>query len=62
MDPAALVETGVTVAIPLEDLEASARGIGDVLREVMPEGVGFALVLFDFGDKGHITYVSRVPA
>lgn len=50
------------MAIPLEDLEASARGIGDVLREVMPEGVGFALVLFDFGDKGHITYVSRVPA
>lgn len=33
-------------------LEESMRRIGETLREVMPAGVGFALIMFDFGNEG----------
>jgi hypothetical protein len=40
-----------------EQLEAQCKEIGDVIREAAP-GLGFALVLFDFGEKGNMAYVS----
>jgi hypothetical protein len=39
-------------------LEASCAGIGRTLREIMPPGSGFALIMFDFGEKGNMAYVS----
>lgn len=42
----------------LAELEALARSIGRTLKVAMPEGVGFALLVFDYGEGGHLTYVS----
>ncbi len=45
----------------LTQLEERAREIGQLLGSAMPasSGYGFALLLFNFGDKGHLTYVSN---
>jgi len=45
--------------IPLPELEKQARRIGEVIGGAIPEGVGFALLLFDFGEGGHLTYISN---
>jgi hypothetical protein len=47
----------------LEELERQAREIGRVLKRVLDgtfgaRAVGFALLLFDYGEGGHMTYVS----
>lgn len=47
------------MAIPIEDLEAVRNGLGAALSEALPEGVGFTLILFDFGKGGNITYLSN---
>lgn len=43
----------------LKDLEESARKLGRVIGSGMPEGVGFALIMFDFGKDGHLTWISN---
>lgn len=40
-------------------MEEHARGIGQVLKDAMPPGIGFALVLFNFGPDGWLTYLSN---
>lgn len=44
-------------------LEDHIRGIGGILREAVTDlggpSLGFALLLFDFGDKGSIAYTSN---
>mgnify|MGYP001589287051 CR=1 FL=1 len=50
--------------ISLSDLEHTCRMIGEAIGSVLAEQhgksqVGFALLLFDFGDGGHLTYLSN---
>jgi len=40
-------------------LEAKARSVGKVIGDSLPPGVGFALLMFDFGEGGQMTYVSN---
>jgi hypothetical protein len=44
-------------------LEDHIRGIGGILRDAVTDlggpGLGFALLLFDFGDQGGIAYTSN---
>lgn len=42
-----------------EDLERYCRTLARVLKEQMPPGVGFALLMFDFGAGGSFTYASN---
>lgn len=36
------------------------NGIGDLLgKQFKPHGCGFALLVFDFGDKGRMNYISN---
>jgi len=44
---------------PLGELEEVARDIGHTIGGALPEGVGFALMIFDFGPGGHMTYLSN---
>jgi hypothetical protein len=39
-------------------LERQCRELADLLKTKVPAGVGFALFLFDFGEKGNTAYVS----
>ena len=41
---------------PRLELEANCAELGRLLRKGMGPGVGFALVLFDFGPKGSMAY------
>jgi diaminopimelate decarboxylase len=50
--------------VDLRDLEKVAREIGRLIRHGIDNSlgkgnVGFALLLFDFGGGGHLTYVSN---
>lgn len=48
------------MAEKLESLETICRDIGRLIQGAMPgTGVGFALLMFDFGGGGHLTYVSN---
>lgn len=47
------------MAIDLAQLEATCRRIGKRIGEGVPAGVGFVLLLFDFGDDGFFTYLSN---
>lgn len=40
-------------------LEQQCREIADTIAQACPAGVGFALLLFDYGDGGNIAYVSN---
>lgn len=44
---------------PLESAEVECRRLGRALGERMPDGWGFALILFSFGDGGFLTYISN---
>lgn len=44
---------------PVEELEEIARDVGREIGEAMPPGVGFALLVFDFGSDGTISYISN---
>lgn len=44
---------------PVEELEEIARDVGREIGEAMPLGVGFALLVFDFGSDGTISYISN---
>jgi hypothetical protein len=39
-------------------LENHARVIADELRAKMLPGVGFCLIMFDFGERGNLAYMS----
>lgn len=45
--------------IPLEELEKQARDIGLTIKGALPPGVGFALLVFDFGEGGSLTWISN---
>ncbi len=47
--------------ILLRDLEHRANEVGRMLKDIMPEGVGFAFLMFTFdgGDSGWMTYASN---
>lgn len=44
-----------------EQLQRIAAGVAQMVSRCLPAdaGVGFAVVLFDFGDAGHIAYASN---
>lgn len=42
----------------LADLEKRCREIGTLIGDRLPEGVGFALMLFTYGGNGWSTYIS----
>lgn len=44
---------------PVEELEEIARDVGRVIGGAVPPGVGFALLVFDFGTQGTISYLSN---
>lgn len=48
----------------LQNLEQTCRGIGNIVgqaidRQYGKKKVGFALLLFDFGERGSMTYISN---
>ena len=42
----------------LKTMEQSARDMAETVRVTAPPGAGFALVVFNFGPRGEMTYVS----
>lgn len=44
---------------PLADAEPIAREVGKLIGPQCPPGWGFCLILFTFGEGGHMTYVSN---
>lgn len=42
-----------------EDIEIAMKQIGEVIGKSLPKGWGFNLMLFDFGDKGSMFYMSN---
>lgn len=42
------------------ELEELVRGIGQAIIRALPEGVGFALILADFGDEGSFAYTANM--
>jgi len=45
-------------ALPLQQLEATARELGYVIGDKVPNGVGFLLVLFEYSGNLNLTYLS----
>ena len=43
---------------PLHEAEQRAREIGRAIKAAMPEGWGFTLMLFTFGDGGNTTWIT----
>lgn len=41
-----------------EKVEAILKGLGAQLKKDMPEGMGFSLLMFDYGDNGAMFYIS----
>lgn len=46
------------VKLNRQQLEETCRGYADAFRDVVPDGVGFTIFLFDFGTGGNTAYVS----
>ncbi len=44
---------------PRKQLEESARAVAKQIGASMRPGVGFALFVFDFGEKGNLAYISN---
>lgn len=44
----------------LEEVEKAGRQLGQLIGSVLPEGVGFALHLWTFGEGGWATFLSNV--
>lgn len=42
-----------------ESAEIALKEIGDYLKYKMPEGYGFSLLMFNFGKKGNMFYISN---
>lgn len=45
--------------ILLRDLEYRSRKVALVFKDIMPDGVGYAFLMFTFGDDGWMTYASN---
>lgn len=45
------------VPVP-DDVRAKLNEIGQILKRVMPEGWGFTLLMFTYGEGGTMTYLS----
>ena len=43
----------------LAKLEAQARKLGHAIGDDLPQGIGFVVWLFEFGNDGWATYVSN---
>ena len=43
----------------LQPMEEAARGIARRIAPALPPGVGFCLILFNFGPDGFSTYISN---
>lgn len=41
------------------EVAAEMKDIGKAIANELPPGFGFALFVFDFGGKGHISYMSN---
>ena len=41
-----------------EKVEASMKDIGNRIRSMMPEGYGFSLLIFSYGEGGSMFYTS----
>lgn len=48
-------QSGLTRA----ELEAACASLGRTIGKVVPPGAGFAFLLFDFGERGNMSYVSN---
>ena len=42
-----------------EELEEACRELWREIAKEMPEGVGFAFIMFDFGEGGNLVYLSN---
>lgn len=40
------------------ELEQASRGIAERIKVGLPSGVGFTLIVFDFGVGGNLAYIS----
>lgn len=40
-------------------LESECRDIGRIIGGTLPEGVGFVLMMYDFGDRGSLAYIAN---
>jgi hypothetical protein len=43
----------------LKKLEAICDAVGTTIHRTMPDGVGYALLVFGMGEEGWITYMSN---
>ncbi len=43
----------------LRDLEERTRKVAIMFKDMMPDGVGYAFLMFTFGDDGWMTYASN---
>lgn len=41
-----------------EKAESALRNIGQIIKRKTPDGMGFALLLFDYGNGGNMFYIS----
>lgn len=41
-----------------EEAEASLKKINEMLNQIVPDGMGFTFLLFDYGEKGNMFYIS----
>jgi len=53
-----MVESVREKAIP-EDRREAMNDIAELINRVIPEGTGFTLLVFDYGGKGEMSYISN---
>lgn len=41
-----------------KEAETTMRKIGGMLKQIIPEGMGFTFLLFDYGSEGNMFYIS----
>jgi hypothetical protein len=41
-----------------EEIEKKLRFIGSIIKKQLPKELGFTLMLFDYGEKGNMFYIS----
>lgn len=49
----------MTMEVRNQQCEQLLRDIGGILKRACPEGIGFALEIFTFGEGGDMFYVSN---
>jgi len=48
------------VPVP-DDIKEKLNDLGRLLKRQMPEGWGFALLMFTYGEQGSMAYLSSAP-